>query len=140
MARRTRSSSLETRTARLKLAVNKKPYSVQIAPRIALTYRRNKGPGVWSVKAPFGLKKFALADDYEEANGETVTSYWQALDKAKSLARAGEGSSDSLITVGEAVDNYDADLAARGAEKNNAAADTSQPDRHVGSKAGGAAH
>ena len=75
---------------------------------------------MWSVRAPFGLKKFALADDYEEANGESVMSYWQALEKAKSLARAGEGSSDRLITVGEAVDNYDADLAARGADKNNA--------------------
>jgi integrase len=36
MARRTRSSSLETRTSRLKLAVRRKPYSAQIAPRIAL--------------------------------------------------------------------------------------------------------
>ena len=90
MARRTRSANLETRTSRLKLAVRRKPYSAQIAPRIALTYRRNKGPGVWSVKAPFGLKKFALADDYEDANGETVMTYWQALDKARTLARAGE--------------------------------------------------
>jgi hypothetical protein len=122
MARRTRSASLETRTSRLKLAVRRKPYSAQIAPRIALTYRRNKGPGVWSVKAPFGLKKFALADDYEEANGETVMTYWQALEKARLLARAGEGSSDSLVTVGEAVDNYEADLAARGAQKDNATA------------------
>ena len=66
MACGTRSANLETRTSRLKLQPRKKPYSAQIAPRIALTYRRNKGAGVWSLKAPFGLKKFALADDFEE--------------------------------------------------------------------------
>jgi hypothetical protein len=120
MARRIRSHNLETRTARLKLAVSKKPYPALLAPKIALTYRRNKGAGVWSVKAPFGLKKFAIADDLEDANGETVLTYWQALEKARTLARAGEGSSDRLITVGEAVDNYEADLAARGAQKDNA--------------------
>jgi Phage integrase family len=122
MARRIRSFSLETRTARLKLAVSKKSYPVQLAPKIALTYRRNKGAGVWSVKAPFGLKKFAIADDLEDANGESVMTYWQALDKARTLARAGEGSSDRLITVGEAIDNYEADLAARGGMKDNATA------------------
>jgi integrase len=121
MARRIRSFSLETRTARLKLAVSKKPYPVQLAPKIALTYRRNRGAGVWSVKAPFGLKKFAIADDLEDANGESVMTYWQALDKARTLARAGEGSSDRLITVG-AIDNYEADLAARGGMKDNATA------------------
>jgi hypothetical protein len=120
MARRTRSANLENRTSRLKLDVRKKPYTAQIAPRIALAYRRNRGAGVWSVKAPFGLKKFALADDFEEANGESVMSYWQAQDRARTLARAGEGSSDALITVKEAVDNYEADLAARGAQKGNA--------------------
>jgi site-specific recombinase XerD len=122
MARRIRSHNLETRTARLKLDPRKKPYTAQIAPGIQLAYRRNKGAGVWSVKAPFGLKKFAIADDLEDANGETVLTYWQALEKARTLARAGEGSSDRLITVSEAVDNYEADLAARGAQKDNTTA------------------
>jgi integrase len=120
MARRIRSFNLESRTARLKLEPRKKPYTAQIAPGIQLAYRRNKGAGVWSVKAPFGLKKFAIADDLEDGNGESVMTYWQALDKARTLARAGEGSSDALITVKEAVDNYEADLAARGAQKGNA--------------------
>jgi len=122
MARRIRSYGLENRTARLKLDPRKKPYTAQIAPGIQLAYRRNKGAGVWSVKAPFGLKKFSIADDLEDANGESVMTYWQALDKARTLARAGEGSSDALITVKEAIDNYEADLAARGAQKDNATA------------------
>lgn len=120
MARRILSPSLATPTARAKLPVRRKPFTAQLAPGIWLAYRRNKGAGVWSVKAPFGLKKFAIADDLEPANGETVMDYAQALEKARTLARAGEGSSDALITVGEAVDNYEADLAARGADKGNA--------------------
>ncbi|MDB5606585.1 MAG: phage integrase family protein [Bradyrhizobium sp.] len=119
MARRTRSADLETRTARLKLPIRKKSYPVQIAPGIQLTYRRNKGAGAWSVKAPW-LRKICIADDFEDANGETVMTYWQALDKARSLARAGEGHSDAPIIVSEAIDNYETDLIARGAAKANA--------------------
>src|SRR5882757_6886379 len=83
MARRVRSYNLETRTSRLKLDPRKKPYTAQIAPGIQLAYRRNKGAGVWSVKARFGLKKFAIADDLEDANSESVMTYWQALEKAR---------------------------------------------------------
>src|SRR3974390_3740631 len=104
MARRTRSASLENRTNRLKLAARKKPYTALIAPGIFLAYRRNAGPGTWSVRAHGWLKRFALADDHEDANGDSVMSYWQALDKAKILARAGEGNSEQPISVGGAVD------------------------------------
>lgn len=120
MARRTRSAFLENRTARLKLATRKKPYTALIAPGIFLAYRRNAGPGTWSVKAHGWLKRFGLADDHEDANGESVMTYWQALEKAKSLARAGEGSSEQPISVAEAVDAYEADLETRGGRKYNA--------------------
>jgi integrase len=120
MARRTRSANLENRTSRLKLALRKKPYTVLIAPGIHLAYRRNSGPGTWSVKADGWLKRFALADDHEDANGASVMSYWEALDRAKQLARAGEGNGERPIIVAEAVDNYENDLTARGAQKRNA--------------------
>ncbi|MCK1718309.1 tyrosine-type recombinase/integrase [Bradyrhizobium sp. 141] len=120
MARRTRSSFLENRTARLKLAARKKPYSALIAPGIFLAYRRNAGPGTWSVKCNGWLKRFALADDHEDANGESVMTYWQALDRAKTLARAGEGNTEQPISVAEAVDAYEADLETRGGRKYNA--------------------
>jgi integrase len=103
----------------LKLAVRKKPYTALIAPGIHLAYRRNDGAGSWSVKHGW-LKRFALADDHEEANGETVMGYWQALEKAKTLARAGEGQSEAPIIVSEAVDNYATDLKTRGGIKYNA--------------------
>jgi integrase len=120
MARRTRSALLENRTQRLKLATRKKPYTALIAPGIFLAYRRNAGPGTWSVKCDGWLKRFGLADDHEDANGETVMSYWQALEKAKTLARAGEGSSEQPISIAEAIDAYEADLATRGGSKYNA--------------------
>jgi site-specific recombinase XerD len=120
MARRTRSASLENRTQRLKLAMRKKPYTALIAPGIFLAYRRNAGPGTWSVKCNGWLKRFGLADDHEDANGQSVMSYWQALEHAKSLARAGEGNSETPISVSEAVDAYEADLETRGGRKYNA--------------------
>jgi integrase len=120
MARRTRSAILENRTQRLKLAVRKKPYTALIAPGIFICYRRNNGPGTWSVKCNGWLKRFALADDHEDANSETVMTYWQASEHAKKLARAGEGNSETPISVGAAVDDYETDLATRGGSKYNA--------------------
>jgi integrase len=125
MARHTRSASLENRTARLKLPVRKKPYFVPVAPRIALGYRRNQAAGVWVVRAADGhggnwTKAFAIADDHEPNNGESVLDFWQAQDRARKLARCDEGSGDRPATVGEAIDAYEADLEARGAAKSNA--------------------
>jgi hypothetical protein len=120
MPRRTRSAFLDNRTARLKLATQKKPYTALIAPGIFLGYRRNAGPGTWSVKCNGWLKRFALADDHEEANSDSVMSYWQALERAKALARAGEGSSEQPIIVSEAIDAYESDLETRGGRKYNA--------------------
>jgi integrase len=120
MARRIRSSELETRTARLRLEIRTKPHTAMIAPNIHLGYRRNAdSPGSWSVKAHGWLRKFALADDYEDANGDTVLDYWQALAKAKELARIGEGS-DAPVTVRQAVEDYQAELRMRGGQEYNA--------------------
>src|ERR1700683_745226 len=92
MVRKIRSPDLETRTARLKLAVRKKPYAVSIASGIRLAYRRNQGGGVWSVLKADGagsswLQRFALADDHEEANGSRVLTFWEATEVARKLAR-----------------------------------------------------
>ena len=77
MPRRIRSSILETRTARLKLAQQRKPYWITVAPGIALGYRRNAGPGAWNVRAADGkggnwIKSFGIADDHEDADGANV--------------------------------------------------------------------
>jgi hypothetical protein len=83
MARHTRATKLETRTARLKLPVARKPIFIVLSPGIALGYRRNRGPGTWVVRAADGhsgvwTKGFALAGDHEDADGEHVQTWWQA--------------------------------------------------------------
>ena len=100
MARRIRSSQLESRTARLKLPIRRKPYTVRVAPGIRLGYRRNETAGSWSVIVADGrggnwMKQFAIADDHEDANGgDRVFDFWRAQDKARVLARGGDGADD----------------------------------------------
>jgi hypothetical protein len=77
MARRLRYPSLESRTARLKLSVRRKPYPGPALSRgVLLLYRRNKGNGSWVLKASDGHGKYwtkaiGEADDFDESNGET---------------------------------------------------------------------
>jgi integrase len=127
MARKVRHSSLETRTARLKLAVRRKPYSgPSLARGVALLYRRNKGNGSWVVKASNGhgaywTKAIAEADDHDESNGKTILNFFEAQDVAKKMARGGDGSADSApITVDDALNDYRRDLEARSANPYNA--------------------
>jgi integrase len=131
MARNIRSAQLETRTARLKLEIRKKPYTVRVAPGVRLGYRRNAAAGTWSVIAADGkggnwVKKFGLADDHEEANGEQALTFWQAQERARKLARGGRNAEQDddpgrPVTVGEALDAYKSDLIARGGDIHNVA-------------------
>jgi integrase len=133
MPRRIRSSILETRTARLKLAQQRKPYWIAVAPGISLGYRRNAGPGAWNVRAANGkggnwIKSFCIADDHEDdADGANVLTFWQAADKAKALARGQDADAGRPATLDEALTAYAADLAVRGAHPNNA----TQPRYHL---------
>src|SRR5215831_9946371 len=120
MARRPRSNSLETRTNRLKLPVRRKPHCfTAIAPGIALAYRRGKDRNAWVMRVADGkggnwTKNLpGVPDDHEDANGESVQTFWQAQDKARKLAR-GTVESGRPITISEALDAYAAHLAARG--------------------------
>jgi integrase len=58
-----------------------------------------------------------LADDYENADGEHVLTFWQAADKARATAR---GTSNAPVTWASALDAYQADLQARGGSIANA--------------------
>jgi integrase len=93
-----------------------------------LGYRRNAGPGTWSVRSTDGhgsdwIKRIALADDLERADGTHVLTYWQAIDQARALARRQEGAAHDEsrpLTVAEALDRYESDLKARGGDIYNA--------------------
>jgi integrase len=124
MARRPRAARLETRTARLKLAIRKKPYDfTSIAPGIALGYRRCASAGRWVVKVATGggnawTKVVGIADDHEDADGESILNFHEATDKARVMARGGRGGRPE--TLAEAIQSYQRDLVARGGDVSNA--------------------
>jgi integrase len=128
MARKVRHSSLETRTARLKFAVRRKPYSgPSLARGVALLYRRNKTNGTWVLKASDGHGKYwtkaiAEADDHDESNGKTILNFFEAQDQAKKLARgADDGSTGTApLTVEGALTDYRTDLITGAANPYNA--------------------
>jgi hypothetical protein len=122
-----RAGKLETPTARRKLAVRKKPYWTTISPGIHLGYRRNAGAGTWSVRVADGgaewIKRIAVTDDLEPASPPAVLNYWQAVDASRALGRRQPGEAideGRPLTVGEALDRYEADLKARGGSPYNA--------------------
>jgi len=122
-----RAARVESATGRRRLGVRKKPYWLTISPGIGLGYRRNQGAGTWSVRVTDGhgadwIKRLALADDYEPADGSNILTYWQAIDAARALARRQDGDDGGRpITVAEALDRYGADLRLRGGDTYNAA-------------------
>jgi integrase len=127
MARRVSFGALESRSARLRLKIRRRPYSgPSLARGIALMYRRNKTNGTWVLKASDGhgaywTKAFALADDFEDADAKNVLTFYQAQDQAKKLARGDDGRPDSVpITVDSALKAYRRDLETRGANPYNA--------------------
>ena len=127
MARKVSFSALESRSARLRLKIRRRPYSgPSLARGIALMYRRNKTNGTWVLKVSDGhgaywTKGFALADDFEDADAKNVLTFYQAQDQAKKLARGEDGSADSApITVDGALTDYKTDLTARSANPYNA--------------------
>ena len=128
MARKHRHSSLETRTARLKLAVRRRPYpGPSLARGISLLYRRNRTNGAWVLKASdshgkYWTKAIAEADDFDESNGKSILDFYQAQDAAKKLARGEDGTAATApLTVDAALKDYKSDLETRGANPYNAA-------------------
>jgi integrase len=127
MARKVRHGALESRSARLKLSIRRRPYGgPSLARGITLMYRRHRTSGSWVLKAGDGhgaywTKAFALADDFEDADAKSVLTFYQAQDQAKKLARGDDVGTDSaLVTVDGALKAYKLDLEARDANPYNA--------------------
>ena len=115
MARTHRSGSLETRTARLRLKPRRKPYFTNAGKAgVHLGYRRSSaGSGSWVVKRYLGreggggkyeTEAFAEADDYAEADGSAILTYFQAM---QALGGAlSEVQHRSRYSVNQAVEDY----------------------------------
>ena len=93
-----------------------------------LGYRRTKTAGTWVLRCASGgnewTKGFADADDYEASNQKTVLTYFEAQTYARTLAGAGKDGTATAgnrpVTVGEAVDDYEAHLKKHGRDTKNA--------------------
>lgn len=127
MARKIRHSALESRSARLKLPVRRRPYSgPSLARGASLMYRRNKTNGTWVVKAATGHGKywtdgFALADDFEDSDRKKIMTFFEAQDAARKLARGDDASVEfAPATLDSALTAYEADLTARQSNPYNA--------------------
>jgi integrase len=91
MAKRVRDTDLETRAARFKLKVRGKPYYKVIGPGLHVGYRKGKRTGKWIVRRYAGASSYVVntiaeADDYADANGVEVLTFWQAQDAARKIA------------------------------------------------------
>lgn len=108
MARNARDVRLDTRTARLKLHKGCR-YQVTLREGLALCYRRTaQGFGMWKVRYEDTAgrefqRSIGPADDYADADGVDVLSFYQAQDKAREIAKARPA---SHYTVGDAIDSY----------------------------------
>ncbi len=122
--RHARDNTLQTASARQKLAPRGKPY---VGPKLQrglwLNYRRAKSEaGSWVAKIATGDGRYtepfiAKADDYQPADGKLILNFFQAQDAAKRLLYADGGS--VVVTLDAALTTYAADLKARDAMPGN---------------------
>jgi integrase len=113
MARSQRSSTLDNRTARLKLAMGTRKF-VTIGKGLALCYRRTEARyGTWQARAWDGRRyhygNLGRADDYQDANGDDMLDYYQAQGRARDFFEEvtnGHKPKPSDATVADAVANY----------------------------------
>jgi integrase len=120
MAKRVRDSDLETRAARSKLKIRGKPYYKVIGPGLHVGYRKGKRAGKWVVRRYAGASTYivetiAEADDYEDANGVDVLTFWQTQDEARKRANAPKRQGGPY-KVKDAIADYLLELEGRASE------------------------
>ena len=126
MARTVREATLGTRSARLRLSVQTKPYWRIIEQGLHLGYRRRTTGGTWIARRRdehgiYRETKIGLADDLQDASGGGVLDFSQAQRTARSwctnqqrLASGLAPPSSGPYTVARAMADYIEDYRRRG--------------------------
>ena len=126
MARRVQDSALETRTARLKLAIKPEPYWRGLDQGLHIGYRRRKTGGSWTARrrqddGKYVEAKIGAADDILNADDLKVFTFHQAQAKARNwssgavLRDAGlDEKRSGPYLVSHAIEDYEADYERRG--------------------------
>ncbi len=116
MARTVRDANLETRTARDRLTIRKKPYWRTIDPGRHIGYYKGARGGSWIARYFLGRgryieKKLGIADDTHDADAVEILSFSQAQERARAWfaeqarKKAGLGP-DGPYTVANAIEDY----------------------------------
>src|SRR5262245_15420677 len=121
MARRIRESILDSRDARLKLKGRGKPYWRSIGSGLHVGYRKGKDARRWVARIYVGRGQYVVetigqADDFADADGLDVLTFWQAQDRARQLAAkrtASGGQRRGPYTVAAAMADYLEHIAAK---------------------------
>jgi integrase len=126
MARTVRDAALMTRSARLRLTVRTKPYWRVIEQGLHLGYRRRFTGGTWIARrrdehGVYVESKVGLADDLQDANGDSILDFSQAQHVARQwwtnqlrLASGFDPPNRRPYTVARAIADYIEDYRRRG--------------------------
>ena len=115
MARSARTTSLETRSARARLAARRSPYFVKVAKGLRLGYYRGAGSGTWIGSRyrnqTYETVSLGGADDNVPADNIRVFDYWQAQDALRAWSGQQTLIDEGLVqagpyTVADAVRDY----------------------------------
>lgn len=90
MGRLVRDFRLETREARSRLKIRHEPYWRLLNESVHLGYRKGDRGGIWHVRIFYNGKyvkrSIGAADDFAEANGNSISNYSQAQEQARKIA------------------------------------------------------
>jgi integrase len=117
MARTVRDANLETRSARLRLAIRSEPYWRGLEKGFALGYRRRGRGGTWLARrrqadGGYAEHRIGTTDDLQDADGAAVLDYGQAQRAARDWWRTesrreeGHDTREGPFTVKDATDDY----------------------------------
>jgi hypothetical protein len=117
MAKRIRDADLETRAARSKLKARGKPYYRSVGQGLHVGYRKGKRHGMWVVRrytgaGSYGVETIAEADDFADADGKSVLTFWQAQEQARKSSHI-KSRGGASYTIKDAVDDYLQELEGR---------------------------
>jgi integrase len=114
-------SAIDNRTSRRSLRIQGKPHWTKLLRGVFIGYRKNKtAPHSWVVRGTNGDGSYwtetltGVPDDFEAADGGTVLDYDQACTMVRAMARGQGDDTGQPVSVGAALDRYEADLKTRG--------------------------
>jgi integrase len=115
MARKVVDKKLDSKVERRRLKASPRPYYREIGRGLHLGFRKGKRGGTWVARMYAGNQTYKVEaighadDDLTDANGDTVLTYHQAVDRARELQLTRTTTAGEVTrpyTVRRAIDDY----------------------------------